>query len=398
MAGYELELVGPITGIDRDAWNSCPAASCPFLSWDFLALLEACGSVGDGLDWIPAHARLMHGNRVAAYLSLYVTTSSAGSFVWDDGMEGVAASVGKHWYPKLVGAVPFTPAPLWRPLVVPGYDEAEVIAASVDAIVGLARSSGFSGAHLHWTDPSLTSGMPLSTLRASAGNHSSGRWIEWKRQVYRWENRGYGTFDDFTGAFSKNMRRNVARDKADVQNSGVSVRVVRGDEVGLPVWQLMANLYERTNDKFGPWAARFLPGSFFTLAPSYIGPLVRFSAAYQGDSTDPIALAMLFQGVDTLWGRYWGTRHDLPGLHFETCYYAPIEYAIKEHLSSFDPGMGSEHKARRGFRSFLASSYHQVFDQRLHRVFANALTEASEAEAKHVALLNEELPFKTVVS
>jgi len=107
-----------------------------------------------------------------------------------------------------------------------------------------------------------------------------------------------------------------------------------------------------------------------------------------------MALAMLFQGKDTLWGRYWGSARDLPGLHFETCYYAPIEYAIREALASFDPGMGSEHKARRGFRSSLASSYHRVFDPRLHRVFATALAEASAAETRMAAALNAELPFK----
>jgi len=336
-------------------------------------------------------------------------------------MEEVSDSVGKRWYPKLLGAVPFTPAPIWRPLVVKRFDEAQAITASSEAIVELARRGGFSGVHLQWTDPMLGTALagadragtddagtgPADTGNAggkAAGNdHTDGKvagagaWIEWKRQVYRWDNAGYGTFNDFTDSFSKNMRRNVARDRADVARSGISVRIIRGDEAGDPVWNLMADLYERTNDKFGPWAARFLPRAFFEMAPSYIGHLVRFSAAWQENAAEPMALAMLFQGTDTLWGRYWGTRQDLPGLHFETCYYAPIDYAIREGLSGFDPGMGSEHKARRGFRSYLSSSYHRIFDPRLHRVFANALREASAAEERNAALLNEELPFKAVL-
>ncbi len=404
MSGYSLELAGSITGIDKAAWNSCAGASCPFLSWEFLALLEACGAVGEGQNWIPAHARLVSGNETIAYLPLFIALSSNGSFVWDDGMEEVAASVGKRWYPKLLGAVPFTPAPLWKPLVVAGFDEAPVAAAATEAIVELARKGGFSGVHLQWTDPVLGTALAgadrAGTEHAGTGHAggqaaSAGAWIEWKRQVYRWDNAGYGTFDDFTDSFSKNMRRNVARDRADVARSGISVRIVRGDEAGDPVWNLMADLYERTNDKFGPWAARFLPRAFFEMAPSFIGHLVRFSAAWQESAAEPMALAMLFQGTDTLWGRYWGTRQDLPGLHFETCYYAPIDYAIREGLSGFDPGMGSEHKARRGFRSYLSSSFHRVFDPRLHRVFANALREASAAEVRNVALLNEELPFKS---
>jgi predicted N-acyltransferase len=170
--------------------------------------------------------------------------------------------------------------------------------------------------------------------------------------------------------------------------------VIRGDDAGQSVWDLMADLYGRTNDKFGPWAARFLPRRFFELAPAFIDGSVRFSAAYEGGAESPMALAMLFQGRDTLWGRYWGSARDLPGLHFETCYYAPIGYAIRESLAGFDPGMGSEHKARRGFRSSLASSYHRVFDPRLHRVFASALAEASAAETRMAGALNEELPFR----
>jgi len=385
MPGYSLRVIGSIDSVDKASWNACPAASCPFLSWEFLSLLEACGAVGGGSGWAPAHAVLERGGKQVAYIPLFVLSGSQGSFVWDDGMEDVAAVAGLRWYPKLAGAVPFTPAPVWRPLVLPGHDEAEALNACGAALAGLARDGGFSGMHLHWTDPSLGPVFDDGGLE---------RWIEWKRQVYHWDNDGYGSFDDFTASFSKNMRRNVARDKADVARSGVTVRVIRGDEADPAVWDLMADLYGRTNDKFGPWAARFLPRRFFELAPAFIGGSVRFSAAYAEGAENPMALAMLFQGKDTLWGRYWGSARDLPGLHFETCYYAPIEYAIREGLATFDPGMGSEHKARRGFRSVLASSYHRVFDPRLHRVFASALAEASAAEARMAEALNGELPFK----
>ncbi|MBU0926771.1 MAG: GNAT family N-acetyltransferase [Spirochaetes bacterium] len=385
-----LRVVGSILDIDRASWNRCPAAACPFLSWDFLALLEECGAVAPGAAWSPAHAALSLDGRVVAYLPLFALAGSAGSFVWDDGMEDVAGAVGLRWFPKLAAAVPFTPAPLWRPLVAPGEDEAAILAASVEAIAGLARSGGFSGAHIHWADPDLGSAVATSASGRSAGSG----WVEWRRQVYRWENAGYSSFDDFTASFSKNMRRNVARDRADVAGAGVVARMLRGDEAGPRAWELMADYYERTNDKFGPWAARFLPRRFFELAPARIGSAVRFSAAFEAGSDEPLAIAMLFQGPGMLWGRYWGSARDLPGLHFETCYYAPIAYAIAEGLEGFDPGMGSDHKARRGFRSYLASSYHRVFDARLRRVYADAVARASSAEAEAVRALNEELPFR----
>ena len=383
MPSYTLDIVGSVYGFDRAAWNACPAAVNPFLSWDFFAALEDCGAVSASSAWVPAHAALRRGGAIVAYLPLFVVSGSAGSFVWDDGMEEVAAYSGLRWFPKLAGAAPFTPAPVWRPLVVPGEDDGATMAACAEAASEAALAGGFSGAHFHWVDPAFAAAL------------SGGDWLRWDRQAYRWDNAGYASFGDFTGSFSKNMRRNVARDKADVASAGVTARVLRGDEAGPRIWRLMADYYERTNDKFGPWAARFLPRSFFeSAAPSRIARDLRFSAAFQGGSDEPIALALLFQGGGGLWGRYWGSATDLPGLHFETCYYAPIAYAIAEGLSFFDPGMGSEHKARRGFRSSLAASFHRVFDPALRRVYSGALAGASAAEAVAVEGLNADLPFK----
>lgn len=156
----------------------------------------------------------------------------------------------------------------------------------------------------------------------------------------------------------------------------------------------MADYYERTNGKFGPWAAQFLPRAFFELAPRYLGPYARFSAAFDAAAEEPLALALLMEGGGRLWGRYWGAREDLPGLHFDVCYYRPIAYAIERGLESFDPGMGGDHKARRGFKAVVAPSLHRVFDRRLAALFGSALKEASAAEEAFAAELNRELPFK----
>jgi predicted N-acyltransferase len=172
----------------------------------------------------------------------------------------------------------------------------------------------------------------------------------------------------------------------------------------------MADYYERTNAKFGPWAAQFLPRAFFELAPRYLGPYARFSAAFYANGheagaagaarsagvagEEPLALALLMEGGGRLWGRYWGAREDLPGLHFDICYYRPIAYAIERGLESFDPGMGGDHKARRGFKAVVAASLHRVFDRRLAALFGRALKEASAAEEAFAAELNRELPFK----
>ncbi|TFG81455.1 MAG: GNAT family N-acetyltransferase, partial [Spirochaetales bacterium] len=264
--------------------------------------------------------------------------------------------------------------------------------ALVEAVAEAARDGGFSGLHLQWVEP----GFALEQASSAGGsqNIGSGGWIAWRRQAYRWENRGYADFTAYLADFSKNMRRNVGRERAGLEAAGYRTRVVPAHEAGPEYWRLMAAYYERTNDKFGPWAARFLPSRFFELAPEYLGDSARFSAAFIPGRSEPVALALLFEGSMRLWGRYWGAESDVPTLHFETCYYRPIEYAIERHIQSFDPGMGGHHKARRGFHAVMATSLHRVFEPRLSSLFTRAVAEASEAEAAFADQLNEELPFR----
>jgi uncharacterized protein len=407
MALYGFRIASTIADINPDDWDRLHARPrCPFLSRGFLALLEDSGALAQA-GWTPAYALATRDGRLAACAPFYVTTTPAGQFTWDYGLEDVAAHYKTAWYPKLVGTVPFTPAPVWKVLADP--DEPEAAPFLLGSMEETARSGGFSGLHLQWVDPAFATAAGLdegASLVAALGSATGSvpippvpipphrSWIPWRRQVYRWDNRGYTDFSDFTASFSKNMRRNVGRDRAAVTAAGIQTRVLAGNEVPPSYWELMADYYARTNDKFGPWAARFLPPAFFELAPGYIADQVRFSAAFRPGQDHPLALAMLFEGDEGLWGRYWGSESDEPGLHFDVCYYQPIQWAIERKLAFFDPGMGSHHKARRGFRALVVSGYHRVFDQRLAAVFRRAVREASSEEAAFADELNRDLPFK----
>jgi len=374
------------------------------MSRGFLSLLEDSGAL-EQAGWTPAFALASRGNRLVACAPFYITATPTGQFTWDYGLEDVAAHYGTAWYPKLVGTVPFTPAPVWKVLADPAEPEATTFL--LESMEETARSGGFSGLHLQWVDPVFASATALGEVASSAAPGSAAAssvpelaqrsWIPWQRQVYRWENQGYADFSDFTSSFSKNMRRNVGRDRAAVAAAGIQTRVLAGNEVPLSYWELMGKYYARTNDKFGPWAASFLPPAFFELAPGYIADQVRFSAAFRQGKDQPLALALLFEGDEGLWGRYWGSESDEPGLHFDVCYYRPIEWAIERKLGFFDPGMGSHHKARRGFRALTVPGFHRVFDQRLAAVFRRAVREASKEEAAFADELNHDLPFKSIV-
>ena len=382
-----------ITEIEAAAWDALNRASgdCPFLSWGFLALLEDSGAL-DESGWRPLYAALYDEAGPLAAAPFYLCAGQAGQFTWDGGMEELARAYGLAWFPKLVGMVPFTPSPVWRVLTrgegdggteARGTEAADGAraAALIEALEAFARKAGLSGLHLQWLDQGWAA-------KAAA---YGGAWLAWRRQAYLWENRGYRDFAAYLSSLTKNMRRNVRRERGGLDAMGVKTELVRAGEAP-SFWPLMGEYYARTNDKFGPWAARFLPARFFELAPRYLADRALFSAAFAPGADRPIALALLFEGGSRLWGRYWGSAADIPGLHFEVCYYAPIEYAIGAGLAAFDPGMGGDHKARRGFRALMASSLHRVFDRRLSAAFARAVAEASAAEEAYAEELNRELP------
>lgn len=380
MPAMKFVIHTSVEELEADSWNALNSASgdCPFLSWEFLALLEDSSAL-DESGWRPLYAALYDGSGLVAAAPFYLCAGSAGQFTWDGGMEELARAYGLGWFPKLVGMVPFTPSPVWR--VLERRDGPGEAGALIEAVEAFARKAGLSGLHLQWLDRGW------ATRAAAYG----GAWIAWRRQAYLWENRGYQNFPAYLSSLTKNMRRNLRREREGLCELGVRTELVRAGAAP-SYWPLMGEYYARTNDKFGPWAARFLPARFFTLAPRYLASRALFSAAFVPGAEGPIALALLFEGGSRLWGRYWGSAADIPGLHFQCCYYAPIEYAIGAGHSSFDPGMGGDHKARRGFRATMATSLHRVFDRRLARGFERAVADASAAEEAYAEELNRELP------
>ncbi len=388
-----IDVARRMLDIPRQDWDALAAgAGTPLLSWGFLALLEESGSVRPETGWIPAHLLLRdrETGRPAAAAPFYVRGDSWGEFVFDQGFARAAEQAGYRWYPKLSGVVPFTPAPAWRVLTGPGggkpdggADTASPAARLLDAAESLARDSGLAGVHVLWPDdPSA------GLLRARPG------WAAWEHQAFLWTDEGYGDFRGWLDSFSKNMRRNVLRERAALAASGVTTRVVGAREAA--AWPgllaLMADLYEAHNDRFGPWAAKFLTRDFFLRLPEFLPEGWILGRAERGGRT--VGLSFLFEGRDRLYGRNYGASEEIPFLHFELCYYLPVEYALARGLRSFDPGMGGEHKARRGFRSYTTPSFHRPFARPVARFLEGILPDLGREEAVAAAALNGDLPYK----
>ncbi len=380
--------------IDRTEWDALASRyDSPFLRWGFLALLEESKSVVPDRGWTPLHLLLRRGQRLVAAAPLYAKTSSGGEFVWDFEFARVAEANGIAWYPKLVGMIPLTPSPAWRIMIAEGEDEEAMTASVLDILLETARSNQLGGFHALWPEPETAA--RLRSLSASRGVNRD--LVAWEHQSFIWKDEGYGDFAGYLAAFSKNMRRNVLRERAGLDEGLIERRIIEAEEAAATpgLLERMADFYETTNDRFGPWAARWLERDFFIRLPEFLPDGWMLGAAFEKGSLEPIALSFMMRGEKSIWGRYWGCARFEAGLHFELCYYLPIEWALGKGIVRFDPGMGSEHKARRGFRSVLTPSFHAVNDARMAKAFARAIAEANREESASIAILNEDLPFKS---
>ena len=264
--------------------------------------------------------------------------------VWAD----LAERLGIAYYPKLIGMSPVTPATGYRFLIDAGQDSMAVTDLMLHAIDHICRNNGLSGVSFLHVD-----GRWAQSLSAY-GFHS------WKHQSFIWKNEGYGTFDDYLAKFNTNQRKNIRKERAAMAGMGIRLKGFTGKEIPEHFFPLMYRFYEETNDKFGPWSCKYLTPEFFrSLYHRYRRRLVMMAALKEGDDNYPVGMSLLLTKGDRLYGRYWGCRENIRHLHFNVCYYGPIQWAIGHGIQWFDPGMGGHHKVRRGFVSVPGYSLHR---------------------------------------
>ncbi|EPR43693.1 protein of unknown function DUF482 [Desulfovibrio sp. X2] len=368
--------------VPRAAWDELAQPSpFPFLEWDWLALTEESGSACAATGWLPRHLLAWRGDRLVGAAPFYIKGHSGGEFVFDHVWAEVAGRLGLAYYPKLVGMVPFTPATGYTFLVAPEEDRTDVVFRMGREVLHTCWSLGLSGVNCNFVHPELPG--ELDPLGFSV----------WEHQGYLWEDQGYASLDDFLARFRTSQARNVRRERAGLAAQGVRVEMIEGGDISPRLMRLMYQIYVRTNAKFGPWGCKFLTRAFFEELVARCGSRLVLGAAFRAGQGDPLALALFVRKGDRLWGRYWGCFEEVRHLHFETCYYTPMTWAIERGVRLFDPGMGGVHKARRGFVSSACLSLHRFLDPRMSGLLKAHIGEINELERAHIAEMNELLPF-----
>lgn len=380
---YSISWIRNIFEIDQAQWDAlAKPLSTPFLEWDWLRLMELSGSATAKTGWLPHHLTVWAGRDLIAAAPMYIKGHSAGEFVFDHAWADVANRLGIAYYPKLVGMSPFTPMFGYRFLIAAGEDESELTAMMMAEIDRLCRRFHMSGSSFLFVDPQWHREML---------NHG---YFGWKHQSYAWLNNGYKTFDDYLSIFNSNQRRNIKRERREIEKQGISVKTFTGEDIPRSFFPLMYTFYERTNNKFGPWGCRYLTQSFFEgLYQHYRHRLVFVAAFKENDLTSPVGMSLLATKGGHLYGRYWGCNRPVRSLHFNACYYAPIQWAIANGIYRFDPGAGGAHKIRRGFTAVFNYSLHRFYDSRMMQIMKTHIDEINRLEQEQIDALNQELPF-----
>lgn len=352
--------------IDAAAWDALRPDDNPFLAHAFLAGLERHGCILPRLGWQPHHLALRDGERLVAAAPLYLKGNSHGEFVFDWSWADAYERHGVDYYPKLLAAVPYSPVTGPRLLAPDGAAQALAARAIRDECARLKLSS----AHANFVAD--------DQVDAFAG------WLPRYDWQFHWRNRGWRDFGEFLDALTAKKRKNIRQERALVARAGVALERVRGDAMSAGDVDFVYACYRATFDDKGNYPA--LTRAFFGHLVDAMPRNVMAAIARTADG-ERVAAALFLHSSTTLYGRYWGALANVPGLHFEACYYQGIEYCLELGLARFEPGAQGEHKLARGFLPRRMRSFHHIADAR----FRDAIAHALAVEARHRDADGEEL-------
>lgn len=380
---YTAHWIHQVSEIPKAEWDALALPlQTPFFEWEWLHNLEASGSATAKTGWLPNHLTLWRDRTLIAVAPFYIKGHSYGEFVFDHQWADLAQRLGINYYPKLLGMSPFTPAEGYRFLIAPGEDEEAIVERLIGEIDHFCGQNRISGCNLLYVDPEW---QPILE------RHGFSAWLH---HSFIWQNQGFQNFEDYLGAFNANQRRNIKRERKAVTNAGLTLKALAGEDISKALCTQMYAFYSDTCDKFGWWGSKYLTRRFFEDLPTAFRDRTVLFAAYVEDEVDPVGMSLCFTKSDRLYGRYWGSRYDVENLHFDTCYYTPIEWAIAHNIQLFDPGAGGRHKKRRGFPATPNYSLHRFYDERLMNILRAYIGQINEQEQMEIDAINEDLPLK----
>jgi predicted N-acyltransferase len=378
-----LSSLAEVTAAD---WNGLFPADYPFCRYEFLLALEQGGSVGNNAGkntgWLVRHFVVWQNDQLIAAVPAYIKLHSYGEYLFDWSFAEAYQNYGLDYYPKLLLAIPFTPAEGPRLGVAAGIDKAELLQWLAQGVTELQQV------------------LPLSHLQclyAETEDQQAFRdagFIERFDVQFLWSNKNYSCFDDFLAVLTARKRKQIRKERAAVTEQGVVIKTLTGVELDLVFWQQFYGFYCDTYQKRSRHQGYLTADTFWRWGQTMANQLIVF-AAFKDD--EMLAASLCFQSESTLFGRYWGCKQDFNFLHFECCYYSGIDYCIRQGLQFFDAGAQGEHKLQRGFAPVLRHGFYRFTEKAEHKAMNEAIARYCIQEQRALVVYQQEaqdsLPF-----
>ncbi|MFT6102809.1 MAG: putative N-acyltransferase [Granulosicoccus sp.] len=383
-----------INAIAEEDWNSLCGTDYPFLRHEFFSALENSGCTSKETGWQPYHLTLSlaSDDKVIAVMPLFLKTHSYGEYVFDWAWADAYQRHGFDYYPKLLNAIPFTPATGKRWGINKQFNENSIITAFQQAITEEAQKKNLSSCHI------------LFLTKEKNQQWCHPQWRQRTGYQYHWFNEGYSCFDDFLAKMTSRKRKNIIKERRKITDQNITLVTKTGDQISPEEWQQFYLFYQSTYYKRSGHQG-YLSAAFFPALASGLAENLVMIQAYKTEKTDNnnnngnsienlVAAALCFKDSETLYGRYWGCLDNYDSLHFEACYYQGIEYAIKNGLTRFDPGAQGEHKIQRGFTPITTYSSHWIANDDFSQAIERFLVQENKEVQQYLKDAAENLPFK----
>ena len=372
-----------INEVNPAHWDALVGDNDPFIEHAFLAALETSNSVGARTGWLTRHVGVYRDDLLVGAAPLYEKHNSYGEYIFDWGWAHAAERAGLPYYPKLVSAVPFTPVTGQRLLIGEGDEAArrDIRQRLIDGVREAAENTEASSVHF------------LFTPETTKDDLAEGQFMPRSSYQFHWRNDdGQGSFDDFLAGMRSPARKQIRNERKRARTHGLELSMRRGSEMNDADWRALRRFYADTIRR--KYAIPYLTEAFFESLRSHFAHRVVAAFAHRGDR--PIAGALFFHKGNALYGRYWGADEELDAMHFELCYYLPIEWALAEGVTHIEAGAQGPHKLKRGFLPRPCHSAHWIAHPGLAAAVERFLQQESAAVDRELQHLATSSPFRRV--
>jgi uncharacterized protein len=381
-AEYVIRVHEDPGAIDPAAWNALLARQAeptPFMRLEYHLALHRSGSATPETGWAPRFVTVTQDGQLAGACALYLKGHSYGEYVFDWAWADAYRRHGLAYYPKLLSAVPFTPVPGSRLLA----EDTAARDALAHGLIRLAQDSGLSSVHLLFPDEADRDAL------ARAG------WMMREGVQFHWTQDAAAPCPDFAALLARmqrDKRKKIQQERRRVADAGVRFEVVAGEAIDPGLWDFFHHCYTLT------YAAHhstpYLTRDFFArMAAEMASNWVMF-VAWRGGARIAASLVAVDPVARTAWGRYWGCTEYVPCLHFEACYYQPLDWCLAQGYRRFEGGAQGEHKMARGLMPVRTHSAHWLSHPRFAEAVADFLAGETVGIGRYVDELRDRSPFK----